>query len=427
MKRIKVILRKNTYKEALDVIGKANHDLREFTHQSIYLEPIRQRRRSRSTLTELKLIRTHATSLYRVLIAGKAWKCSCKIHYTASLRLESRPGAPDTVNADNTSKLRFGILLSSQERDNQMAISEWQEVEVVPSHDKKTPDAISVGEKISTRGVRFRLDQATTTTDFSQEPAIDHGCEPIVDFCHTLCASHKPKKAIGFILDGDDKQKHYLYRVDTTIGHETRPISLSDLLSYPGRGSPQYSFLRSDRLQIAVTLASSVLQLHGTSWLESQWSSKDIILHEKIIKASGPSYSNPYLSWKPCVAHSNVPSSSNPVLCGNDMTHSEVLFALGLTLVELCFGRTLAEMHVPEDSDPNEAIGRKKTAQRLLRSVYNEMGIPYGDAVRRCLSQPFDVRDMSFDNEEFQQKVFDEIVTPLSNDLSNFIGESRIK
>ena len=68
-----------------------------------------------------------------------------------------------------------------------------------------------------------------------------------------------------------------------------------------------------------------------------------------------------------------------------------------------------------------------KTAYRLHNSVYSEMGTSYGDVVRRCLYQLFDVRDMSLDNEELQQKVFDEIVAPLSDDLMNFNGKSRIK
>lgn len=430
MKRIKVTLSKNVHKEALEMIDKANKDLRDITHQNIYLEPIRQKRRSKRPLAELKLVKKHATSLYQVLITGKAWKCSCKMLHMASLRLESRPEALEAVNPDIAPKLKFRILLStSQGRDSPWVTSQWQEVEVIPSLDKKVPSAISVGPRTSTKAVRFGPDPvAITTANIPQKPATDHDCGSIVDMCSTLCASQKSKQAIGFLVDEeDDKHKHYLYRANTTIGPETRSKSLVDLLNSSGHGSSSTPLLRSDRLRIAVTLASSVLQLDGTSWLKSQWSSKDIFFHEKNIQASKPNYSYPYLSWKLCKTDGHLPGSFNSVLRGNWVVRSEVLFALGLTLIELCFGKTLAEMHAPEDGNPNEVTTEMNTAHRLCNSVYNEMGTSYGDAVRRCLYQPFDVRDMSLDNEELQQKVFDDIVTPLNDDLTNFNGRSRIK
>ena len=84
-------------------------------------------------------------------------------------------------------------------------------------------------------------------------------------------------------------------------------------------------------------------------------------------------------------------------------------------------------MHNPEDDNPVEAITSFNTASRLLDNVYNESGSRYGDAVRRCLLCPFDLRDASLDNEEFQQAVFTSIVTPLMQDLGDFDGSSRIR
>lgn len=430
MKRIKVTLSKNIHKEALDMIDKANKDLRDITHQNIYLEPHRKKRRSRRPLAELKLVRKHATSLYHVFITGKAWKCSCNMLHMASLRLESRPEVLEAVNADTAPKMKFRILLSTiQARDSPRTTSQWQEVEVIPSLDKKVPDAISVGPQTSTRGVRFGTDPASIPTASSpQEPATEYDCGLIHDMCSTLCARHESKKPMGFLVDEeDDTHKHYVYRTNTTIGPESRSKSLGDLLSCSGHGSSSAPLLRSHRLRIAVTLASSVLQLDGTSWLKSQWRSKDIFFHEKSNDASHPSYPYPYLTWKLCMTDSNISGSFDSLFCGTFMIRSEVLYALGLTLIELCFGKTLTEMHVPEDGDPNESTTEMKTAHRLCSSVYSEMGTRYGDAVWRCLYQPFDVRDMSLDNEQLQQKVFDDIVTPLSDDLTNFNGRSRIK
>ncbi len=423
-------LSKNLYKEILETIDRANKELREITHQNIYLEPVRRKRRSKRRLAELKTIRKHAISLYQVLITGKIWKCSCKSLHMASLRLESRPDALEASNTDTTPKLRFRVLLSTrQEEDSPWVTSQWQEFEIVPSLDEKVPTSISVRPQTPTRSVRFAPDSIPFMTgDCSNESAIHHDCGSIADMCSTLCGSYEPERAIGFLTDKeDDKRKHYLYRADTTIGPETRSNSLGDLLSRSGHGPHSGPLSRNDRLRIAVTLASSVLQLDGTPWLKPLWSSKDIYFHEKNNQANSPNYSYPYMSWKRCMTDDSIPVSLGSLLRVNYATRCEVLFALGLTLIELCFGKTLAEMYVLEDGHPIDESTETKTAYRLCNSVYDEMGTSYGDAVRRCLYQPFDVRDMSLDNEELQQKVFDDIVTPLNDDLLNFNGQSRIR
>ena len=109
------------------------------------------------------------------------------------------------------------------------------------------------------------------------------------------------------------------------------------------------------------------------------------------------------------------------------MIRNEILLALGLTLVELCFGRTLTDMRKPEDINPDKTTSRLATATRLHGGVYDEMGIAYGDAVRRCLFQLFDVRELNLEIEEVQQKVYDNVVRPLMDDLNNFDGVSRVR
>ncbi len=423
-------LSKNLYKGILESIDRANKELRDITHQNIYLEPIRRKRRSKRPLAELKLIRKHATSLYQVLVTGKSWNCSCKMLHMASLRLESRSDALKASNMDTVPKVRFRILLSiRKEEDSPRVTSQWQEVEIIPSLDGKLSGTINVRPESPIRGVRFGPDTTCTgTAGHSQEPAFDHDCGSIADICSTLCGNHEPEKPIGFLVDEeDDMHKHFFYRTNTTLGPETRSNSLGDLLSHSGHGPQSGPLSRSDRLRIAVTLASSVLQLDGTSWLKSQWSSKDIYFHEKNNQANSPDYSYPYMSWKRCMTDDSIPISLPSLLRVSYMIRSEVLFALGLTLIELCFGKTLAEMYVLEDGHLIDESTETKTAYRLCNSVYDEMGTSYGDAVRRCLYQPFDVRDMSLDNEELQQKVFDEIFTPLNDDWLNFNGKSRIR
>ena len=422
MKRIKITLSKNVHKETLSVIVKANRDLREITHQNIYLESSRQKRRAKRPLIELKLLRKHAASLHHVFISGKAWKCSCRVLHMASLRLESRPDALGAVNHDPTTKVKFQILLStSQERDTQWVASQWHEVEVIPSLDKNNEITTNIGPRASAGVVRFQPDSRTgTTAHVPPQSAVYHDCESISDICSAVCAAHGSDKPIGFLVDEqDEKYKHYVYKVDTVIGPDIRSKSLSDLLSYSGQRPATTPLSKKDCLQIAVTLASSVLQLEGTSWLKSHWSSTDIFFHEKGNQLSHLNYLYPHLSWKRCLTDINtVPFE--PSFSRSFGIRNQVLFALGLTLIELCFGKTLADLREPEDGDLDDPNSTMRMAERLCDLVYYAMGSSYGDAVRRCLYQPFDVRQMSLDNEELQQKVFEGVVVPLNDDLNAF-------
>lgn len=77
-------------------------------------------------------------------------------------------------------------------------------------------------------------------------------------------------------------------------------------------------------------------------------------------------------------------------------------------------------MRIDSDNDTTEIMTNFNTACRLIPYVYEGGGEKYGNVVRRCLKNPPDVRDATMDNEEFQRAVFDDIVTPLKENLDIF-------
>lgn len=187
--------------------------------------------------------------------------------------------------------------------------------------------SVSIAPEIDTRVIAL-ANEATPAPSSSKH---------IEDFCSALCVSPRDDREIGLLVDeANDKQHHMLYRANTVVGLETSSRSLEDLLTSQGRPGDE-GLSRKDRLQISVVLASSVLQLDGTSWLKRGWSSVDIFFHYKDGQISEHAY--PYLAWQRC-CYTDVACSLELLSVSNRMVRSEVLLALGLTLVELCFGKT---------------------------------------------------------------------------------------
>ena len=115
-------------------IEKANRDLRDCTHQSIRLEPLRQRKRSPLIrATDFRLIRQRARSLFTALVCGKSWQCPCREYHGASLRLEARPWErkSDYHQTSAGSEDRFHVLLHTEDGGSQESPSwAWQGVEI---------------------------------------------------------------------------------------------------------------------------------------------------------------------------------------------------------------------------------------------------------------------------------------------------------
>jgi hypothetical protein len=258
-----------------------------------------------------------------------------------------------------------------------------------------------------------------------------HNFTAISDMCSTLCgiaSDHGLPAPLGFISAGSDtKQRYNLYLIKN-LSKDMQTRTLEDLLAssrsrtMTGHGYSGIVFNRRDRLFLAMTLACSVLQLHG-SWLKAQWRSRDIIFaeHEDSDKAM---LENPYISWQ---VSNNEDGLQAPPLKRtlSALIRSEVLFPLGLALVELSLGQTLASMREPEDDDADEVVVDLKTASRLIAEVSCESGGRYSDVVKKCLFW-HGSEDVNLDNEDLQQAVFESVVSPLLEDYKDFEGKARI-
>lgn len=400
--------------------------------RNVYLEPLRRSRKNKQPSADIKLIRRHAASLYQLIIAGAAWSCQCKEYHLASLRLEPRSTKMVKDRSGGDSRYNFRILFSrSRQALGMETTPEWQEIEIKPStveHLDPSPRLEAPRQSKKVRFVTRSGNNAESPTMSPAKPSSIQSTSAIVDMCQTLYSHSRGDEPMGFLrYDNDKDYKHYLYGATNPPIETSQSKSLSELLGESTMLSPSGGLLKRERLEIAVTLASSDLQLDGSLWLKSRWSSHDIYFHQKGPQVPSQNSLRPYLAWKKCSIKDDLVSFTDPESLESHLIRSEVLFALGLTLVELCFGRTLESMRLLDASEVSEKDAAAKTALKLMSQVYDEMGDVYGDVVRRCLLQPFDVRDMSLENEDMQLRVYESIVAPLAEDLENFKGKARIR
>ena len=250
----------------------------------------------------------------------------------------------------------------------------------------------------------------------------------IENLCHTIrqCMENVEYdcRCLGYLAH----ETHYRLGVYlppvSQVSHRKQKItSLAQLLSSKQDEHNQFlpitgnlSLHRGDRLNLALTVASSVLQLYRTPWLRDYWDKNDIIISgDQITNVREQTYVS--VSFP---AGTNEGSQSMKRFPGRNVT----LFALSIVLIELCLGQSLESLRSPED--PLDSEGRAdvltdwSTAKRMEDAVYREAGTRYGDAVRRCLYCEFDRRHTNLEDDTFRQAVYDGVVAPLEDDVKDF-------
>jgi hypothetical protein len=178
-----------------------------------------------------------------------------------------------------------------------------------------------------------------------------------------------------------------------------------------------------DKLRVAVDLASSVLQLYKTPWLNEQWSDNDVYFIQRPGLPSSMVFEHPfvYRKFSPAADESSRSSQSG----AHSVIRNETLFTLGILLTELLFGVSIEELQTPDDLNHQGTPGIIWcTVDRILENklIEAEAGPRYQEAVRRCIRCDFDQTVSSLDDSNFQRAVFEGVVAPLEKTLQQFIS-----
>lgn len=229
----------------------------------------------------------------------------------------------------------------------------------------------------------------------------------ITEEISTLCIalSSEKKSCCGFLRD--DCQRFYVSKLSHYVA-STSPstITLDQILT----GDIQLRPTRKQRYGLALTLASSFLQLHDSMWLPTPFTKSNVFFKRDandsrdltLFPLTKP-YVQKKLEKKGKATEPNIISSQ----VNNDLDQ------LGILLLELCFGKTLkshpCRKEWPEGGNAKEIAAFDLLAARnWQRQVLEEAGSDFAEAVGWCLGG-----NRTTTSERWRQEMFLKVIERL--------------
>lgn len=285
----------------------------------------------------------HAQRLYEAL--SKAWQCDC-ISHIASLELEHR--TPEN--------LEFKVLFDLTAVFQRLTKIKVIETSNGPSIHTAQPTSKTTGRPPQ----KVRWVTSTPNPDSSQNLA------QISNLCGKL--SGKCADCIGFLEE--DEYRFAVYpALQSPSALRTPTKTLEDLLTATDVPT------RRKRYCLALTLASSYLQLGATPWLNTQLRKDSIVFlvdsnnHETAI------LEHPYIRQE----MSGSSNSRTP----------DALATLGIRLLELCFGKPLEATQYRKQLPSGDAISAPvldyAAAIQWSKHAGEEAGPEFAEAIDWCL------------------------------------------
>jgi hypothetical protein len=389
-------------------------------------------------VTRFDSIRKYANGIYQAL--RSSLKCSCQGPHQAGLglRTESQENATQRSGHDD-SNVQFKIVVKSFDLSTKIPSETFQELRILvwQSANASTHNAVPTpGSGIPAkpkRKVGFMLVEqfgalqlAPDVSQRSVATCVSSTAEetPIADLCEAIkMYSQKPSSdCLGLLVGNQAKFKVYpIVSLPTKPKTQWTSATLSQVLQ--GKMKHGRGLTRSDKLNLAATLASAVVTLYSTPWMESQWTKKDI---------SFP-YNSDQLSFDRAFVSKSLPTRGTQSATSASANlppfiRNQTIFTLGILLIEICLGKPLEQLRTADD--PVVADGGSSlftdysTANRLINSdlIFFEGGRRYDSAVRSCIYCLFDprIRKPDLEYDDFRQAVYDDVVAPLNDEAHEF-------
>ncbi|KAH4061771.1 hypothetical protein HBI67_196760 [Parastagonospora nodorum] len=349
-KRIKFTMRKSSREKIFAQLEVANERMRKLLESSDRTSAarLRQNTSKASYMINRKINEfwRHAKRLHEAL--ATAWRCGCANHIT-NLGLEHR----------TSDKVEFDVLFHLN--DDQRKVG-WQgtRIKMVTNDNALSIQVPQPGSTQIGGRVRFDIANAHGQRDNMDQKAL------IKDLCSVLNSTCPD--CLGFLQVDEHRFELYPWEHASSVSH-LGTVSLEQLLS------STYTLTRHKRYSLALTLASSYLQLSATPWLNPHLRKKSIVFLEDPTEPGSARLDQPYIC--------------EDVLSTVDMSATDTLSCLGIRLLELCFGVPIEATKLRKQFPPCDAAGAPQldyaAAIRWSRLVAEEAGPEFAEAVKWCL------------------------------------------
>lgn len=378
-KRIKFSLKRRSRERLFQQFKDANEKMRNLLESSDQIAAARLSRETRKGPLAMKHkideFWQHAKRLHDALT--KAWQCSCGKH-VVNLQLQHR----------TCDEVEFNVLFELGSTPFRVA---WREtvIKVVPQVVSTSSVGISVNVQQTTPSrilgrVHWKDTPPITTTETTQTKL-----SQIKDLCSTLKTACQG--CFGFL---DEDEYHILIYPGPHSAAVTdmSTVTLQELLQDP------HSMTRRNRYYLALTLASSFLQLASTPWLSAPLKNNNVVFFQDSTHSYSTIMEHPYIR---CDISSGAPA---PTI--------EAVSSLGIRLLELCFGSPLESTPYRKLLGPGDAVSAPlldcAAAIQWSKLVSDEAGPEFADAIDWCL------RAKGYSDGAWRKDIWTKVVEPLS-------------
>jgi hypothetical protein len=254
--------------------------------------------------------------------------------------------------------------------------------------------------------------------------------QEINDLCSAIKNFQIRVPCIGFSLDEKSQKLRGAYPVtprnEKAVGGQGL-VSLDELLTHPPvvNGRPA-KLTKRERYSLAVTLASSTLQLNATPWFNDQWSKKDIVFHRTSNGTRPVDIEHPYVTQHFHEAQKNGVIVNGKLPSRAFHNKNTILLALAVALLELYFGVS-AEQYQGGELFPTGGQMNPWTicamAYEWTETERENLSAAFLAAVTHCL-RCFGDPGSSLQDPVFLQAAVEGILMPLQDELAQFLGKN---
>lgn len=439
--RFTTCLRRKEHEDLIRQIARDIDFLHQLTRDSLLLETPRSHRRSHKSFQQ---IRDHAARLHGVL--RSRWSCNCSVTHRAELRLERRdwdqpPCFRVTFPLVGTTSHFSPVTRHETEIKTTQTMTQCEKsrdptmATVHISKNVRTFCATPHQVKTTKKSVAFAIAPAMPAANISiSEMKMVQGqmdskpeARDVIDLCAAL---RRPMKGSTNDSLGTLQNEHSLYEVfsisrceSTDVGtltlqelleehHRSQSIpTATPSLAHTSTSLSDPRLTKLTRLQLAVTLASTSLQLCTTPWLQSDYSAQKILFRRGTIDS--PFVSSTFVNSGGLLANqASATSEWSPI-------RNQTIFRLGVLLLELSLGRPF---NAYENNEPSMPYRDYMLATRLLEQLAGEESENYICATKACIFSDFGnkVKVLDFGDNAFRRAVYDDVILPLEKDLEFF-------